>query len=410
MTSVASSWLVYRLASQSMPQQAALVLGVVSFSAQLPVFLLAPLAGVWIDRWNQQWILVGTQAAAMLQSFALALLTVSGHITIGQIIVLSAIQGVINALDLPTRQALVVRLVTDPADMSNAIALNSSMVHVARLLGPALAGLIIYRLGEAACFFIDGFSYIAVIAALWRLKFAARPVGGASKRGWHALLEGLTYAAGFAPIRSLLMLVALTSLMAMSQAVLMPLFADRIYGGRERTLGLLLGSSGLGALAGSLYLASRRSVLGLGRVLAIACWTLGAALMAFAWSRYLPLGMSLLTISGFAMVVQMASSNTLLQTIVDDDKRGRVMSLFTMAFMGMTPFGSLLAGALAGKVGAPTTLTLAGLGCLLGGTLFAMQLPRLRVLIRPIYEARGILPPLARGLRASATEAESAQQ
>ncbi len=405
LASVATSWLVYRLASESMPARSAFLLGAVGFAAQFPVFLIGPLAGVFADHFNRHRILIATQVAFMVHSFVLAVLTYTGRITIGQILFLSLVHGLIRAFDLPTRQALVVQLVPDRADLGNAIALNSSMVHTARLIGPAIAGFMIYRWSEAVCFFVDSVSFFFVIFALLRMRLPQatfeRPQAGALQ----SLRDGLSYAVGFAPIRTILLLVAATSLMAMSQTVLMPVFADRVYGGRERTLGLLLGASGFGAVCGSLYLASRRTVLGLGRVLVAATCVLGAGLIAFAWSRNLALGMGLLTITGFSMVVQLASSNTLIQTIVDDDKRGRVMSLFTTAFMGMTPFGSLLGGTLASGIGAPATLTLAGIGCLLGGSVFALRLPALRALVRPIYVERGILPPIAAGLSASAAEA-----
>jgi MFS family permease len=365
---------------------------------------------VWVDRWSRHRILVFTQTCSMLQSFALAALTYYEVITIGQVIALSALQGLINAIDIPTRQALVVELVEHRDDLSNAIALNSSMVHSARLLGPALAGWIIYRSSEAACFFIDGFSYLAVIVALLAMRLKRREHLVTHGRAWHSLMEGFAYAGRFAPIRALLVLVAMTSLFSMSQSVLMPLMADRTFGGQERTLGLLLGATGLGALIGSLYLASRKTVVGLGNVVMAACYLLGGGLVAFAWSRQLAVALPLLAINGFAMVVQMATSNTLLQTIVEDDKRGRVMSLFTMAFMGMTPFGSLLAGTLAMQLGPSLTLTIAGGGCVLAATAFAVKLPAMRRLVRPIYEAKGILPPIAEGMRETATLATTTQE
>jgi MFS family permease len=391
---VATSWLVYRLAHDRQPEHAALMLGVVNFAAQIPIFLLAPLAGVWVDRLNRHRLLVGTQSLAMLQSFAMAALVLSNRVTLDQIIALSVFQGLVNSLDIPTRQAFVVQMIDRPEDLSNAIALNSSMVQSARLVGPAIAGVLIYEFGEGLCFLIDGVSYLGVIAALLAMRITHAARGTPHPPVVAALRQGVAYALGFAPIRSMLALVATISLMAMSQAVLMPIYADEIIGGRERTLGILLGSAGLGAFCGSLYLASRKSVLGLGRVIVIGAAALGAAFIALAWSSHMALSMIALLVAGAALLVATAAVNTLLQTIVDDDKRGRVMSLFAMAFMGMAPFGSLLAGAVANEIGIRWTLAAAGGVCLAAGGVFARHLKAIRPLIRPIYLSKGILPPL----------------
>jgi MFS family permease len=401
LTTVATSWLVYRLCQQSHPAQAALFLGIVGFASQIPVLVLSPVAGVWVDRRNRHRILIMTQTISMLQSFALAALALPGVITIPEIVALNLLQGAVNALDMPARQAFVVELIEKREDLSNAIALNSSMVHTARLVGPAVAGVLIYTVGEGLCFLLDGISYLAVIAAL--LAMRVQPIARKAEhlRAFSAFKEGLRYAFGFMPIRTVLLLVAVTSLMSMSQSVLMPIFAGKILGGQERTLGLLLSASGCGALVGSLYLASRRSVIGLGRVIAICCCVLGVGLILFAMSRHLLVSLPILFLTGFAMVVQLASSNTILQTIVDDDKRGRVMSLFAMCFMGMTPFGSLMAGAVADVIGAPWTLAGAGSICLVAGLLFIGQLPKLRPLIRPIYVRKGVLPEVAEGLKSA---------
>ncbi len=390
-SSVASSWLVFRLAGAAESSEA-IMLGVVGFAAQIPVFVMAPVAGVWIDRWNKHTILLATQTLSMLQSFTLAALALSNVITIGQLVLLNLAQGAINAWDIPARQALAVDMVDDRDDLSNAIALNSSMMHTARLIGPALAGYLIYAVGEGYCFLIDGFSYLAVIGALaaMRLKPHVRPAAAA--RATQLLREGFGYAFGFRPIRALMAMVAVTSLVAMSQSTLMPIFAARVLGGGERTLGWLLGSAGLGALVGSLYLASRRSVVGLGRVIAIACAMLGLGLVGVALSHWLALTMPLLVLVGLAMVVEVAACNTVLQTIVHDDKRGRVMALFTMSFLGVAPLGSLLAGGVASQIGAPLTLALAGGVCLLASAAFARELRSIRPLIRPIYQTKGILP------------------
>jgi MFS family permease len=400
LTTVASSWLVYRLATES-GQSVALMLGLVGFAGQIPVFLLTPLAGVWVDRWNRHTILVVTQTLSMIQSFTLAALALAGVIDIPQLIALNLFQGFVTAWDVPARQAFTVEMVEDSDDLSNAIALSSSMVHSARLFGPALAGYLIYAFGEGYCFLIDGISYLAVIGALvaMRVRPVARPIS--ALRALASLREGLHYAFGFRPIRTLILLVAVTSLVATSQSTLMPIFAAQVLGGQERTLGLLLGSAGLGALVGSLYLASRRTVVGLGRVIAIACATLGVGLILFSVSRSLEFSLPLLSVVGFSMVVQMASTNTVLQTIVHDDKRGRVMALYTMAFLGVAPLGSLLAGGVAALVGAPMTLTLAGAVCIVAASVFASRLPSLRPLIRPIYQRKGILPQIAEGIQST---------
>ena len=402
---VATNWLVYRLASESNNSNAAVVLGAVGFAGQIPIFLLAPFAGVWVDRISRRRILMTTQALAMLQSFALALLSWYGVITIWQIVALNTLQGLINAFDMPARQAFVVEIVGDRNDLSNAIALNSSMVHSARFLGPLAAGVLIYSFGEATCFFIDGFSYLAVLIALRMMHVTPRADAGQRVKALGAFTEGLQYAFGFRPIRVLLLMVAITSLMTMPQSVLMPIFANEILGGGELTLGILLGASGVGAVIGSLYLASRRTVVGLGKVMLTAGAVLGASLCMFAVSRNLWLSIPVLCVCGFGMVVQMASANTLLQTIVDDDKRGRVMSLFTMCFIGMAPFGSLLAGTVAGTIGAAWTVGLAGLVCMAAAGRFALLLPEMRRLVQPIFVRKGILPPVADGMESSATVA-----
>lgn len=403
LTLVATSWLVYRLAQQHMPERSAAILGFVGFAGQIPVFFLAPFAGVWVDRLNQHAILIVTQALSMLQSFALAFLALRHMITIPEIIGLNAFQGLVNAVDIPTRQAFVVKMVENREDLSNAIALNSSMVHTARLVGPAVAGILIYKVGEGLCFLLDGFSYLAVIAALVAMRVKPHATGKLHKHPIHEFKEGFRYAFGFAPIRTLLLVVALVSLMAMSQSTLMPLMADRVLGGRERVYGLLLCASGFGAFIGSIYLAWRRTVLGLGRVIAVGIFVFGAGMIAFAESRWMWLSMPLLTVMGAAMVVQFAACNTVLQTIVDDDKRGRVMSLFAMCFMGMSPFGALLAGIIADRIQAPLTLAVTGAGCVAAGILFSYRLPSLRPLVRGIYVKKGIIPEVASGMQATET-------
>ena len=391
-TRVATSWLVYRLTGS------AAVLGIVGFAGQIPTFLLAPLAGVWVDRWTRYRVLVVTQVLSMMQSFALAGLALSGTITVTRILLLSAFQGVINAFDTPARQAFVVEMVEDRADLPNAIALNSSMVNGARLLGPSVAGVLIAVAGEGWCFLLDGVSYLAVIMSLMMMRLAGAAPRGREKRVLLELRDGLRYAFGFAPIRSVLLLITLISVMGMPYTVLMPVIADQVLHGGPHTLGFLMGATGVGALGGAVYLASRRSVLGLGRVIAASAMLFGCGLIAFSLSRTLALSLVLMVVTGTGFMVQLASSNTVIQTIVREDMRGRVMAFYTMAFMGTAPFGSLLAGGLAARVGAPRTILLGGGVCILGGVAFSRQLPRLRELVVPIYVERGILPEIAAGL------------
>ncbi|MDI1480978.1 MFS transporter [Polyangium sp. y55x31] len=392
LTRVATSWLVYRLTDS------ALMLGLVSFAGQIPTFFLAPFGGVLVDRWDRHRMLVVTQALAMVQSALLAFFSLTHTITVAHVLALSAFQGVINAFDTPARQAFVVEMVEDRADLPNAIALNSSMVNAARLLGPSVAGVLIAAVGEGTCFLIDAISYIAVLASLLMMRLQPAAPTAARSRILADLHEGLRYVASFAPIRAILLLLALVSLAGVPYAVLMPIFAARVLGGGPHSLGLLMGASGIGAVAGALLLASRRSVLGLGRMLVIAGALFGAGLVAFSFSRWLPLSILLMVIVGGGMMVQMAASNTLLQTLVDEDKRGRVMSFYTMAFFGMAPFGSLVAGWLGARVGAPMTVRLGGFLTLVGVALFLRKLPALRRVVRPIYVKLGILPEIASGL------------
>lgn len=393
MTRIATSWLVYRLTGS------ALLLGVVGFAGQIPSFMLAPIAGVFVDRWDRHRLLIATQVLSMLQSLALGALALAGVINIWHVILLSIIQGVINAFDMPARQAFVVELVERREDLPNAIALNSSMVNAARLLGPSLGGIIIAAAGEGWCFMLDGLSYLAVIASLLAMRIAPRMTPPVKETNiLQQLREGWSYASGFAPIRKVLLLLALVSLVGMPYTVLMPVFANEVLRGGPGTLGLLMAASGVGALAGAVFLASRKTVLGLGKFIPLTAAAFGAGLVAFSFSRALWLSLPLMVVTGLGFMVQMAASNTVLQTIVEEDKRGRVMSFYTMAFMGTAPFGSLLAGGAADQIGAPHTLMLGGLGCILGAIWFASALPALRRDVRPIYVRLGILPEMATGV------------
>ena len=389
MTRVATGWLVYRLTGS------ALLLGWIGFAGQIPTFLLAPFAGVWVDRLNRRNVLLWTQVLAAVQSLLLAGLTLSNRITVWEILCLSAFQGLINAFDMPGRQAFMVQMVEDRQDLGNAIALNSSMVNMARLVGPSLAGLVIGAFGEGYCFLIDGLSYLAVIASLALMRIQPMPArSGAAASMLAQLKEGWAYVSGFAPVRTILLLFALVSLMGMPYIVLMPIFAAQVLHGGPHTLGLLMGATGVGALVSAVSLALRKTVLGLGRMIPIAAATFGAGLVLFGFSHVMWLSVSLMLLTGFGMMQGMAASNTIIQTVVPEDRRGRVMSYYTMAFVGMAPFGSLLAGFLAHNLGAQHTVIITGSVVVLGAIWFATRLPAIREQIRPIYQAMGILPPV----------------
>jgi MFS family permease len=387
MTRIATSWLVYRLTGS------ALLLGTVSFAGQIPTFIFAPFAGVWVDRLDRRQVLVCTQALSMAQSLALAALTLSHHITVHWVLGLSVMQGIINAFDMPGRQAFMVQMVEDRRDLSNAIAINSSMVNMARLVGPSLAGMLIAVSSEGWCFLVDGISYIAVIVSLLLMRIHVTAVKRKVTSTLTDMKVGWTYVSEFLPVRTILLLFALISLMGMPFVVLMPIFAARVLHGGPHTLGFLMGAMGVGALISALALAARKSVLGLVRMIPMAAAFFGLGLIGFGLSRVFWLSMIMVMIAGMGMMQGMAGSNTIIQTLVPEDKRGRVMSYYTMAFVGMAPFGSLLAGSLAHAIGAPWTVTANGSAVLVGAAWFWTQLPAVRREIRPIYREMGILPP-----------------
>jgi MFS family permease len=394
MTQVATSWLIYRLTGS------AWLLGFVGFSGQLPAFCLAPFAGVWVDRWNRHRILKITQTLSMLESFALAGVVLTGHTNVWNIVFLTAFQGIVNAVDMPARQAFLVEMVTDRADLANAIALNSSMVNGARLIGPSIAGIVIGFAGEAYCFLIDGFSYLAVIASL--LFMTVTPaLRVARKNVFSELKEGFAYVSSFTPIRSILLLLMCVSLVGVPYSVLLPIFASDILHGGPHTLGFLTGAAGMGALISAITLAARKTIVGLGRVIAVTAFTFGLGLIALGLSRWLWLSLPLMLVTGFSMMQQMSSSNTIMQTIVDESKRGRVMSFYTMAFIGVAPFGSLIAGFAAGRIGAPHTVMVGGTLCMVTAFWFSRRLRGIREVVRPIYVKLGILPEVASGIQAA---------
>jgi MFS family permease len=392
MTRIATAWLVYKLT------RSAFLLGVTGFAGQIATFVLAPFAGVWVDRWDRHRTLLVTQVLSMLQSFILAALALAHIINIPEIIWLSVFQGLINAFDMPARQSFVVEMIEGREDLSNAIALNSSMVNAARLLGPSIAGMVIAGVGEGYCFLIDGISYIAVIISLLAMTITRLPSPVRHKDMLHDLREGWSYVSGSVPIRSVLLLLALISLVGMPYTVLMPIFAGTVLHRGPHTLGFLMGASGVGALISAVLLALRKSVRGLGRIIPISAALFGAGLIGFSFSRILWPSLLLMLLTGGGMMEQMAVSNTILQTIVDDDKRGRVMSFYSMAFMGMAPFGSLLAGISAERIGAPHTLFIGGIFCIVGAAWFALHLPAIRDAVRPIYRRLGIIPEVVEGI------------
>jgi MFS family permease len=386
MTQIATVWLVYHITSSP------LMLGVVGFTSQIPNFILTPFGGVLVDRFPRHRILITTQVLAMLQSLSLAALALTNNINIELILVLSFIQGVISAADAPARQAFVTELVDRKEDLANAIAINSTMFNGARLIGPAIGGLLIARVGEAYCFLIDGVSYIAVIAALLAMRFQPKKMPAIDGNPIQRIKEGFTYAFRSPPIRAILMLSALVSLMGMQYTVLVPVFADKVLNGNAQTLGFLMAASGVGAVFGGIYLVSRKTVVGLGKLIVLGPALLGIGLITFSFSRYLPLSLLAMLMVGLGTILQIASGNTVLQTIIDDDKRGRVMSLYTMSFLGMVPFGNLLGGSIADRIGAPNTLLISGSVCLLGSLFFSRQLPALKKIVHAIYVRKGILP------------------
>jgi MFS family permease len=386
MTRMATSWLVYRLTGS------ALLLGIVAFSSQIVPFVLQPLAGAWVERTDRQKLLVWTQIAAAIQSLTFAALTLSHIVTIWQVIALSALQGLINAFDAPGRHAFFVQMIEDRKDLGNAIALNSTMVNGARLLGPALAGITIGLVGEGGCFLIDGISYVAVVASLLMMRIKPREVLHTADNLFRQMREGWDYVRNFSPLRTILLLFCIVSLMGFPYMVLLPIFAGKVFHGGPHTLGWLTAASGLGALVSALSLAFRKSVVGLTRAIQMSSATLGLALILFGLSHHFVLSLLLMGFAGFGMMQSASASNTIIQTLVPEDKRARVISYYAMAYFGSAPIGSLLAGALAQKIGASHTIIITGTFCLLGSLWFSLQMPKVRTVMRPIYQEMGLLP------------------
>ena len=387
MQQIAMSWLVYRMTDS------AFLLGMVGFLGNLPVLIFAPLAGVLADRWDKLKMIVVIQTAAMLQAAVLATLVLTKTITVWELIVLSCFLGLVAAFDIPTRQSFIKDLVEKPNDLANAIALNSSMVNGARLVGPSVAGILIATTGEGICFLLNAISFLAVIAALLAMRIPPRTSAAPSNSIVREMKEGVKYAWGYLPIRYILMLLSLISLVGMPYTVLMPIFAKNILHGGPHTLGFLMSATGVGALCGAVYLAQRKRVHGLMTVVAISAATFGAGLILFSFSHVLWLSLAMMLITGFGMMVHMASCNTMLQTISDPDKRGRIMSFFTMAFRVVIPFGILMAGGMAASMGAPYTLALGGAGCVLGALYYARRLPVLHKMANIAIEKNTAIVP-----------------
>ncbi len=387
MQQVALSWLVYRLTDS------VFLLGVVGFAGQFPTFVISPFAGVLSDRWNRHRTLILTQALSMAQALTLAVLVLTGAVAVWHIILLSLFLGCVNALDIPTRQSFVIHMIDDKKDLGNAIALNSAMFNGARFLGPSVAGILIALVGEGVCFLLNGLSYLAVIAALLAMKLSPAAPVKKSTNILQELAEGFRYAYEFKPIRFILLLLALTSFMGVPYAVLMPAFARDVLHGGPHTLGFLMSAAGVGAFMGAIYLASRTSVFGLGRIIPLSGGIFGMGLIAFAFSRTLWISLLLMLVVGIGIMIHVASCNTMLQTLVEDGKRGRVMSFFAVAFLGMAPLGSLMAGSVAQAIGITATMAIGGVFCIAGAIFFAGKLPLLRSIVRPIYKEKGIAGP-----------------
>jgi MFS family permease len=384
MTHIATIWLVYYLTNSP------IFLGIVGFSSQIPSFFLAPFGGLFVDRFSRYHTLIGTQIFSMIQSLALAVLALTGTIQVWHIIGLSLFQGLINSVDSPARQAFAPELVEQEEHLANAIAMNSTMINTAQLIGPAIGGLLIASIGAAYCFLIDGLSYIAVIIALLAMNIKPRQIVLTIGNPFQKVAEGFVYAFSFPAIRAILLLSALISFMGLQYTILLTIFAEDILQGSAETLGFLMAASGIGASVGGIYLATRHTILEIGKLIAFAPTILGVSLIVFSLSRFLPLSLFIMLFVGLGTILQIAASNTFLQTIVEDDKRGRLMSLYTMSFLGMLPLGNLLGGFLANRIGAPNTLMINGIVCIIGSILFYRQIPNLKQAIHTVYEQKRI--------------------
>lgn len=386
MQMVAQSWLVYRMTGSGA------LLGLLGFVGQIPIFLLSPLAGLAADRWPRRRVVIATQTASMALAFILAALTMTKRITVWEIIVLATLLGVVNAFDVPARQSFLIEMV-GREDLLNAIALNSSMFNGARVAGPAIAGIVVAAVGEGWCFFLNGVSYLAVIAGLFLMRIQKSNPGHDGAAPLEKLREGFRFAQHTKPIRAILVIVSVVSFMALPYSVLMPIFAVKVLHGGASAYGTLMGAVGVGAMFGALVLASRHELRGLGNIVAFAASGLGVSLILFSVSRWYWISFVILVASGFTMMMQFTASNTLIQAMVPDQLRGRVMSIYSMLFLGMSPLGSLLAGFVADHIGAPVTVAIGGVASLAGGLAFARKWPALRASARELIAAQGMIAP-----------------
>lgn len=386
MTRLATAWLVYRLT------ESPFLLGLITFAGQAPSLFLPPVAGVWLDRWDRHRVLIVVQTLSMAQSLALAALTLTDTITLPWIFALTLFQGVVSAVEIPTRQSLVVRMIDDRADLSNAIALNSSNFNGARLVGPAIAGAVVSAVGEGYCFLIDGVSYLAVLAGLFAMRLPPEPPRPPRRDIVAELVDGWRYIRASTPIRSLLLFLGLIGVCSAPYSTLTPLIAGRLLGGGAHTLGFLMAATGIGALACAVRLVLRTSVIGLGRTMAIAVGVFGVCCALLGVSSHLLASMALMAATGYGLMYQVVATNTIVQTIVDDDRRGRVMSFYTIALAGSGPVGALLGGSLAARIGVQATYVVSGAACAAAAFWFWRQLPAIREAVRPRYVELGILP------------------
>lgn len=384
---IATPWLVYDMT------HSVFLLGLLGFLGQLPTFLIAPFAGVYVDRWDKYKLLILTQIVAMIQALALAIFYLTGNLQIWLIIFLNIILGVVNAFDTPARQSFLVEIIEKKEDLGNAIALNSSMVNIARLIGPSIAGILIAITGEGMCFLINALSYIAVIISLLLMKFQKKETISSRKKDlFQEMKEGWQYSFNYLPIKSVLILLTIISLMGMPYTILLPDFAKIYLNGNANLFGFLMGASGAGAFIGAIYLAAKKNVAGLINITYLSSFIFGGGLIVLAISRNIYLSMILMMLTGLGMMLQIATSNTLVQTLVQNEKRGRVMSLYTMAFMGTAPFGSLMAGSIAKHIGTPNTLIISGVACIFGGLYYASKIKQIKKITSPVFQNLGFVP------------------
>jgi len=379
MQRIAMPWLVYEITGS------VFLLGVVSFSGQIPTFILTPLAGVITDRWSKHRVILLSNILSLVQAFVLAILCLTGTVQLWQIVVLAVGLGIVNAFEVPARQSFIVDMVEKKEDLGNAIALNSIIFNAARIIGPSIAGIILASRSAGICFLLNAVSYVFVIISLLRMDKIRKPAKKKEEHVFKELIDGLNYTFGYAPIKHLIILLTVSSLLGMSYSVLMPVFTKEMLHGGSHTYGFLMGAAGIGALMGAIYLASRESIIRLGRLVPFSAMLFGISLIALSFSRNIPLSLILMFFIGLGMMTQTAASNTILQTITDDDKRGRVMGFYSLAIMGTAPFGSLIAGGMAKVVGAPVTILFVGTATVIGAFFFLKELPELKKIVHPVY-------------------------